>query len=147
MSTKQVIVTYAQIQNAFHRNEAQLQEAVYRSADLAAKGDAKERARLIAAWNEAVSALQKADQGTVMSTAQDAIASRLQTLIATKSVEAGQVVATGGDHPVIGGDETPVMSPGVLEVKFDDEDLAGWLGMSWKLIFRPDKHPWIAPSP
>jgi hypothetical protein len=147
MSTKNIVVTYAQIQAAFHRDAAQLQDAVYRSANQAANGDAKERARLIAAWNDAVSALQKADHGSVMSTAQDPIASRLQTLIANKSSEAGQVVSVSGDHPVIGGDDTSAMTPGVREVKFDNEDLAGWLGMAWKLIFGPDKHPWMAPSP
>jgi hypothetical protein len=145
MSTKQVIVTYAQLQDAFHTDPAQLQDAVYRSADQAAGGDSQQRAQLIAAWNEAVSELQKSDQGNVMSTAQHPIASRLQTLIADKAAEAGQVVASRGDHAVASGDEEPTISPGVLEVKFDNEDLAGWLLMSWKLIFRPEKHQWIAP--
>lgn len=36
MSTKQVVVTYAQLQQAFHKDPAQLQDAVYRSADQAA---------------------------------------------------------------------------------------------------------------
>jgi len=66
MSTTQVVVTYAQLQEAFHKNPAQLQDAVYRSADQAANGDAKERAQLSAAWNEAVSELQKGDHGDVM---------------------------------------------------------------------------------
>jgi hypothetical protein len=61
MSTTQVVVTYAQLQEAFYKNPA-----VYRSADQAANGDAKERAQLIAAWNEAVSEVQKGDQGDVM---------------------------------------------------------------------------------
>ncbi len=114
------------LQDAFHKDPAQLQDAVYRSANQAANGDPKERAHLIAAWNEAVSALQKADQGDVMSTAQDPIASWLQTLIAAKSAEAGQLVRARGDQPVISGAQEPSLSPGVLEVKFDNEDLAGW---------------------
>jgi len=59
MSTKQVIVTYAQLQDAFHTDPAQLQDAVYRSADQAAGGDSQQRAQLIAAWNEAVSELHQ----------------------------------------------------------------------------------------
>src|SRR5215472_15332405 len=116
MGTKQVVVTYARLQDAFHQNPAQLQEAVYRSADQAANSDPKERAQLIAAWNAAVSALQKVDQGAVMSTAQDPIASRLQSLIAAKSAEAGQLVVARGDQPVITGSREPSLSLGVREV-------------------------------
>ena len=44
MSTKQVIVTYAQLQDAFHTDPAQLQDAVYRSADQAA-GETRDNVR------------------------------------------------------------------------------------------------------
>ena len=37
--------------------------------------------------------------------------------------------------------------PEAVEVRFSDADLIGWLGMSWKLIFKPEKHPWRDPSP
>jgi Calcineurin-like phosphoesterase len=146
MSTAPIVVTYARLQEAFQKDPAQLQDAVFRSATQAANGDTQERAQLIAAWNQAVSALQQADQGNVMSTAQDPIASRLQTMIAAKSAEHGKL----GDMPGSGagkddadGEPAP---PSVLEVKFDNEDLAGWLSMSWKLIFKPAKAPWRAPS-
>jgi Calcineurin-like phosphoesterase len=147
MSTKQLVVTYARLQDAFHEDPAQMADAVERSANQAANGDPKLRAQLIADWNQAVSALQQADQGNVMSTAQDPIASRLQTLIASKAAEAGQVAvmaAAPGATPGFGGDVAPIVAP--LEVKFDNEDLAGWLGMAWKLIFKPDKHPWVVPA-
>src|SRR5258707_918128 len=104
MSTKNVVVPYAQLQEAFHKNPSQLGDAVYQSANRAANGDVMERAQLVAAWNEAVSALHKVDQGGVMSTARVPIASRLQSLIAAKAVEAGQVVATRGDHLVLTSD-------------------------------------------
>ena len=145
MSTKNVVVPYARLQEAFHKDPSQLAYTVYQSADQAANGDAKERAQLIAAWNQAASALQKADQGGVMSTARDPIASRLQTLIANKAAEAGQLVVTRGEHPVLTGDGGQSFTPAIMEVKFDNEDLAGWLGMAWKLVFKPDKHAWIAP--
>lgn len=145
MTTKTVVVPYSQLQEAFHKDPGQLADAVYQTADQAANGDECERAKLIAAWNEAVSALSQADQKGVMSTSQNPIASRLQTLIATKATESGQVVAARSDHSVLSGDGEQSFTPGVLEVKFDNDDLAGWLGMAWKLVFKPDKSPWIAP--
>ena len=38
-----------------------------------------------------------------------------------------------------------VRLPEILEVKFDNEDFWGWLKMSWKLIFKPERPAWIAP--
>jgi hypothetical protein len=146
MSTKNLVVPYTRLQEAFHKDPSQLADAVYKSADNAAKGDAVERARLIAAWNEAVAALQKADQGGVMSTAQNSIASRLQTLIASKAAEAGKVTPDQGDHIVLTPEGDHSFTPSVMEVKFDNEDLVGWLGMAWKLVFKPDKASWINPS-
>jgi hypothetical protein len=145
MNTKNIVVPYARLQQVFQENPAQLAEAVYKSADSAAEGDSVERAQLIAAWNEAVAALQNADQGRVMSTAQNPIASRLQTLIAGKSAEARQTITTRNEHPVLTPQGDPSFTPGTLEVKFDSEDLIGWLGMAWKLIFKPDKAAWIDP--
>lgn len=145
MSTKNIVVPYSKLQQAFHTDPGKLSEAVYQSADQAANGDATERAQLIAAWNNAVSALQKADQAGVMSTAQNDIASRLQSLIAAKAAEAGQLVTTRSDLPVVTPSGSHSFSPGVREVRFDNEDLVGWLGMAWKLIFKPDKHAWMVP--
>ena len=145
MSTKNIVVPYAQIQQAFHTDPAQLMEAVSQSARQAAGGDTALQAQMIAAWNEAVSALQKADQGGVMSTAQNGIASRLQSLIASKADEAGKTVIARPDTRVITPNGGQSMSFGVREVKFDNDDLIGWLGMAWELIFKPAKHAWIDP--
>lgn len=143
MNTKNVVVPYGRLQEAFHENPDQMADAVNKSVNQAAD-DPEERTQLIAAWNQAVSALQKVDQGHVMSVAQNAIASRLQSLIAAKAAEEGKLVQTRGDHPVISGD-TPSFTPGVMEVKFDNEDIFGWLKMAWKLVFKPEKHAWIDP--
>jgi hypothetical protein len=145
MSTKNIVVPYAKLQQAFHTDPGKFSDTVYQSADQAANGDSAERARLIAAWNDAVSALHKADQGGVMSTAQNDVASRLQSLIAEKAAAAGQVVTIHGDVPVVTPAGGQSLSPTVQEVQFDNEDLLGWLGMAWKLIFKPDRHPWINP--
>jgi hypothetical protein len=146
MNTKNVVVPYKQLQEAFHEDSGQLASAVYSSADAAANGDPVQRAQLLAAWNEAVSALSQADQQGVMSTAQNPIASRLQSLIASKAAESGQVVAVRAEHTVLTATGGQSVTPGILEVKFDNEDLAGWLGMAWKLIFKPDKHSWVTPA-
>jgi hypothetical protein len=143
MSTKNVVVPYVRLQEAFHQDPNGLADAVTKSIAQATP-DPVERTQLLAAWNQAISALQKADQGGVMSAAQDPIASRLQSLIAAKADEAGQLVVTRAAHPVVSG-TAPTVSPAVMEVKFDSEDLIGWLGMAWKLVFKPDVHPWIDP--
>jgi hypothetical protein len=147
MSTANVLVPFQRIQEAFQSDAAKLHDAVYQCADKAAGGDPAERARLVAEWNEAISALEQDDKGAaVLSSPQNALASRLQTLFAGQSAAADKVAATRGDEAVF----TPAgetLSPGVLEVKFDNEDLVGWLGVAWKLIFKPDKHAWITPRP
>ena len=143
MSTKNVVVPYARLQEAFHEDPGRLADAVTQSVNKATL-DPNERKQLLAAWNHAVSALQKVDHVGVMSTAQDPIASCLQSLIASKCAEAGQLVSTRGEHPVVSGD-TLSFTPGIMEVKFDNEDIFGWLGMAWKLVFKPDKHAWIDP--
>jgi hypothetical protein len=147
MSTANVVVPYQRIQEAFESNAAKLHDAVYQCADKAAGGDPAERARLIAAWNEAVSALEKDDKhAPVLSSPQNALASRLQSLFASQSVARDKVSSARGDESVFtpAGEST---SPGVLEVQFDNDDLIGWVGMSWKLIFKPEKHAWLAPRP
>lgn len=146
MSTKNIVVPYARIQEAFQKNPSQLADAVYKTADSAANGDPAERAQLIAAWNEAVSELQQEDKGGgVMSTARNDLASRLQSLIAAKAAEAGQIVTSQSDHTVLTSAGGQSFTPGIMEVQFDSEDLIGWLGMAWKLVFKPDKHAWLAP--
>src|SRR5206468_3127056 len=62
----------------------------------------------------------------------------------SKGEEAGKVQTA---HPAVTvhTDAGDFDNPEVVEVKFSDEDLVGWLGMSWKRIFKPDKASWIDP--
>lgn len=145
MATSQVIVRYANIQEAFEKNPDRVLASVHDGANQLAEGDSAQKAELISAWNDALGALSKDDPGTsVMSTPRDAVASRIQSQIAAKSVEAGKVQTV---HPAITvhTDAGDFESPEVVEVKFSDDDLVGWLGMSWKLIFKPEKAPWTDP--
>lgn len=152
MNSGNIIVSYAHVQAAFDENPDQFQQSVYQSADKAANGDTVERARLLADWNKALEALQGEKSSTgVMSTPRNAMASRLQTLLAAQTAQAVQA-GDLGKLSVIRPAQSITIAPGVQssvptvqEVKFDNEDVVGWLGMAWKFIFKPDVHPWIAP--
>jgi hypothetical protein len=147
MSIANVIVPYGRIQEAYQRNPGRIEEAVDVGADQASQGNALERARLLAAWNNAIGELRADDKGeSVMSSPQNALASRLQTVLAQRALEFGklQVASQARTVKTAQGD---IQLPEILEVKFDNEDLWGWLKMSWKLIFKPTPHAWITPPP
>ena len=142
-----VLVPYTEVQQAFSDNPDAVQNAVYQSAAAAAGGDPSERAKLIAQWHEAVAALEDAEnnQGAgVLATPQNALASRLQTMLAsnasaegkTQLLEARQTVSTAA------GISEAVET---VQVKFDNNDLIGWLGTGLRILFHTDPHPWIAP--
>src|SRR5690242_8688750 len=86
-----VIVSYARIQEAFEGDPARINEAVYDGANAVAEGDSVERARLIAAWNNALGALESDDKQNVLSSPQNALASRLQTLISERAAAIGKI--------------------------------------------------------
>lgn len=140
-----IVVPYEVVQQAFTENPAAVHETVDVAATTAAQGDAAERARLIAQWHQAIADLEAADQGGgVLSTPQNALASRLQTLLAS------QADAADKTHTVIPACQvtTPAGTSAAVEtvqVKFDNNDLIGWLGTGLQIIFKPDKHPWISP--
>jgi hypothetical protein len=141
-----VVVPYTGVQGAFAQNPTALHDAVHQAATTVARGDADERARVIAQWHEAVAALEAADQGpTVLSTPQNGLAARLQSMIADRAVAEGkiQTVIPGMTVPTPDGeievDET-------VQVKFDSNDLIGWLGSGLLVFSEPDKHPWLPPS-
>jgi hypothetical protein len=146
MDNGNIVVTYAHIQEAFDKNPDQFQQSLYQLADKAANGDPIERAHLIAMWTEALTAfkLEKGSPG-VMSTPRNAMVSRLQTMLAAQAGQAGKLSTIRPAQPIVtpAGGQSSV--PKVDEVKFDNEDLFGWLGMAWKFIFKPDRHPWIVP--
>jgi hypothetical protein len=144
MASGNIIVPYASIQEAFQTDPSRINESVYDGANEVAAGDSVQRARLIAAWNNALGALENNDKGTVLSSPQNALASRLQTLLAQSAAATGKLRAVQRSE-VIRTNAGETISPEVLEVKFDNADLVGWLGMAWKLIFKPMKHQWITP--
>jgi len=146
MSDQQVIVQPAAFQEAYQRDPGRLDETVDRSIDKAVgENESLQRARLVAAWNNAMGEFHGSDKGRfVMSSPQNGIASRLQTLLVQKSKEKGYVQQVKPAETV----STPngdVYFPEILEVKFDNDDWWGWLSMSWKLIFKPTKHDWVEP--
>ena len=152
MDKGNIVVSYAHIQEVYEQNPDQFQQSVYQSADKAADGDATERTRLLADWNEGLAALrQEPSLKGVMSTPRNAIASRLQTLLAAQAahaVQAGNVGKLSVIRPaqsIVTDSGVQSAVPAVQEVKFDNEDLGGWLGVAWKFVFKPEVHPWIAP--
>ena len=149
------VVSYPAIQEAFQKNVDRVTDAVHAAASQAAAGDASEQQQLIAQWHEALGALsqdarpviQKGFAGKgVMRSTQNALASRLQTLIARKAADSGQVRTLQPSQP-IQLPERDSFSLAVLGVKFDDADIIGWLQMSPELLFKPPKAGWIEPPP
>ncbi len=149
----QTLVPYATFQEAFQKDPGQLHDAVQAATAQASGGDKDQQQRMLAAWNDAMSALArdakpvlaKGDQGqAILHTPQNELASRLQTLLAKRATAAGQVEAAHGPQVI----KTPAgesFAPGVLFVKFDNDDVAGWLQLVPELIFKPTRAVWIDP--
>jgi len=145
MSIARVVVPYSRIQEAYEKDPSRIEEAVQSGANQAAEGDALERARLVAAWNNSMGELRADDKGRpVLSSPQNGLASRLQSLIAQKALESSKV-QVAQPATTVRTATGEIRTPEILEVKFDNDDLWGWLKMSWKLVFKPTPHPWIAP--
>ena len=140
-----VVVPYSAVQQAFKDNPDAVHNAVYESAANAAGGNPMQQARLIADWHSAVAALEQSSQEPlVLSTPQNGLASRLQTMLAARASTEGKtqvaqprltVTTAAGDSDA---EETVI-------VKFDNGDLVGWLGTGLRILFHDDPHPWIAP--
>jgi hypothetical protein len=151
----QTVVPYATLHEAIEKNPDQMNSAVQAAASQAAAGDPDEQKQMVGAWNAAVGALKedaqpilkKGAQGNgILGTPQNDMASRLQTLVMQQATAAGQV-QTEQPPQTIATPQGDSFSLGVLCVKFDDVDLAGWLRMVPELIFKPPKAAWIAPPP
>jgi calcineurin-like phosphoesterase family protein len=140
-----IVVPYDAVQQAFTENPAAVHETVDAAATDVAQGDAAERARLIAQWHQAVADLEAADQGSgILSTPQNALASRLQTLLASQADAANKtetVIPTTRVTTAAGTSDAIE----TVQVKFDNNDLIGWLGTGLRIIFKGDTHPWIDP--
>src|SRR6266849_7228728 len=142
-----IVVPYSKVQQAFNENPTAVHDAVDRAATDAAGGDPAERARLIAEWHDALAALQQAEHGVnVLSTPQNELASRLQTLLATNAANDGKIQTVQPKTTVTteAGDSD---AEETVQVKFDNNDLIGWLGAGLRIIFMRQKHTWLPPSP
>jgi hypothetical protein len=154
-SSGQTVVPYATFQEAFQKDPGQVHDAVQAATAVAAGGDPVVQQQMIAAWHTGVGELAKnakpvikmsAGGATILHTPQNELAARLQTLLVNQATAAGQVGSLQPAQTV----KTPdgdSFAPGVLFVKFDNDDLAGWLGMAPELIFKPPRAGWIEPPP
>jgi hypothetical protein len=149
----QTVVPYATFQDAFEEDPGKLNDAVQTATTTAAGGDPAAQQRFVADWHEAIGALSKnakpvlarADGGgAILHTPQNALASRLQTLLVKHATAAGQV-GTLQEPQTVTAPAGDSFSLGVLSVKFDNADIAGWLQMAPELIFKPPKAAWIDP--
>ena len=134
-----VVVPYTQLQQAFNENPDAVHDAVDKAATAAAKGDDNEKARLVANWNQAVAKLDSADQGAkVLSAPQDDLASRLQSMLVSSASRDGKTQAAV-PQTIVSTDAGQSISEETVQVKFDNNDLIGWLGTGLEIIFKPDK--------
>ena len=142
----QVVIPFTSMQEAFSRDPARYYEVIDRGAAETAGNDPILKAKYLASWNNAMSLLRREDTGTtVMSSAEDDVASRIQTLLVDSAITGNRLDSVRTTPSTFTtGEGLP--APTVFEVKFDNEDWWGWLSMAWKLVFRPARHPWIAPS-
>jgi hypothetical protein len=114
----QVILRYTLFQEAVAKSGGDFHEAVDKSASSVAE-DPQEQARLVAAFTNGMGALEEADTGSaVMSTAQNGIASRLQSLIVEQATEQGKVQQLQPARQIVSDGDTLTL-PELLEVKFD----------------------------
>ena len=140
-----IVVPYENVRQAFAGNPNAINEKVDQAATAAARGDPAARARMIAQWHDAMAALAAADQGaTVLSTPQNDLASRLQTMLVNRAVEADQV-QTVLPKATVTTDAGDSEAEATVQVKFDNNDLLGWLGTGLEILFTPEKHPWLPP--
>lgn len=130
-----LVVPYEQVSQAFSEDPDAVHDVVDQASDTIARGNPEKKAELVARWHRAMASLASADQGdTILSTATDDLASRLQSMIADQAAQAGQVDTLVPQQVVTtsAGVSTAVET---LGVKFDNADLVGWLGTALIEIF------------
>ncbi len=133
MSIRTTILDYSSLSAALGKDRGRVQESVNTAAKQAT-GDPVEQAQLLASFNKALGSLHEEDKGPgVMSSAQNALASRLQSYL----VERALTENPGAAAPMPGQ---------VKEVKFDNLDVIGWLPVGLLRIFRPKKFDRPDPS-
>jgi hypothetical protein len=141
-----VVVPYSNIQQAFAERPDAVHTVVDDAVNKVAAGNPEARARLLAQWNQAVASLESADQGsTILSTPQNELASRLQTMIAHRASASDKVQTVSPKATVVTpqGNETTVEE--IVQVKFDNNDLIGWLGTGLEIILDPTRAVFLPP--
>ena len=122
-----IVVPYASVQQAFMENPTAVHDTISQAANTVAAGDPEQRAQLIAQWHDALAALQAADNGpAVLSTPRNDLASRVQTLIASRAFAEGKTQTTIPAAPVV-TEMGSTMARETVQVKFDNNDLIDWL--------------------
>jgi Calcineurin-like phosphoesterase len=134
MSTPTVLLDFSSLDAALASDSGRTVEAVQNAAaDVTT--DPVERAHLVASYNTAMGKLREENKGPgIMSSAENALASRLQSYLVERAV----TEAPGAVRPTPGQ---------VLEVKFDNLDVFGWLPTGLKTVFKTKPHPWLMPAP
>lgn len=149
------VLPYATFQEAFQKDPGQLHDAVQLATAKASGGDPAVQQQMLADWHAAMAELANNAKpimaigpggAAIMHTPQNEMAARLQTFLVRQAAAAGKLDAPKGAAKVL----TPTgesFAPAVLFVKFDNDDIAGWLGMFPELIFKPARAAWIDPPP
>jgi hypothetical protein len=134
MAIRNTILDLNSLNVALHRDLGRTQEMVQAAASDVSQNDV-ERAHLVAAFNNAMGKLREEDKGSgILSSSENALASRLQSYFVERALteKPSAVVPVAGE---------------VLEVKFDNLDLFGWLPTGLKALFKIKPHAWIPPAP
>lgn len=132
MSIREAIVSYRQIEEAVHTDREQTAASIGLEATTAAK-DPTQEATFMAQLSEALQYLEEKETTPgVLSSPQHQLASALQSFLAERGVEAQKL------EPLAVG----------LEVKFDNNDIIGWIGsfFTWWRRIRPHKFLKAAPQ-
>ena len=109
-------------------------EAVDRAAAAVSPEDAVHKAVLLRAWQNALDQLKKENKGPgVLSSSENALASRLQSYLAEKAIAEGA--------------RTVLLPDGSREVKFDNLDIFPWIGTGLQGLFHVEPHPFVPPDP
>lgn len=138
MDLRTTIVDSLSLHASFEANEATVQEENRKQTESLAPEDPLARARMLAAFNNAVGELRDGSLGEgVMSSAQNAIASRMQTMMVDAAL--GETQDTFGLK----------LKQGVAtqEVKFDNFDWLGWIPVGFPRLFPPTPFPFRDPAP
>ncbi len=134
MAIRNTILDFSSLDNALQRDLGRVQETVQAAASDVSRNDVQ-RAHLVAAFNNAMGKLREEHKGSgILSSSENALASRLQSYLVERALaeNPGAAVQLRGE---------------VLEVKFDNLDVFGWLPTGLRVLFKVNSHAWIPPAP